>query len=117
MKHLLYWKETLLHLARTMFKDLNLNRTDITPADTWANVVDLESLAAVDADHIIFTSDDGTLGELEGNAVWNSLKAVKNKNVYLGRNSLQYDLAYTAAGKLVYMEKLANAIIEKHNIE
>ena len=100
-----------------VFKDLNLNRTDITPADTWANVVDLESLAAVDADHIIFTSDDGTLGELEGNAVWNSLKAVKNKNVYLGRNSLQYDLAYTAAGKLVYMEKLANAIIEKHNIE
>ena len=62
-----------------VFKDLNLNRTDITPADTWANVVDLESLAAVDADHIIFTSDDGTLGELEGNAVWNSLKAVKNK--------------------------------------
>ena len=100
-----------------VFKDLNLNRTDITPADTWAHVVDLESLAAVDADHIIFTSDDGTLGELEGNAVWNSLKAVKNKNVYLGRNSLQYDLAYTAAGKLVYMEKLANAIIEKHNIE
>ena len=45
------------------------------------------------------------------------MKAVKNKNVYLGRNSLQYDLAYTAAGKLVYMEKLANAIIEKHNIE
>ena len=100
-----------------VFKDLNLNRTDITPADTWANVVDLESLAAVDADHIIFTSDDGTLGELEGNAVWNSLKKKKNKNVYLGRNSLQYDLAYTAAGKLVYMEKLANAIIEKHNIE
>lgn len=60
-----------------IFSDLKLNHTEITPEDTWANVVDLESLATVDADHIIFTSDDGTLGELEDNPVWQNLKAVK----------------------------------------
>jgi len=100
-----------------IFTDLKLNRTDLTPTDKWADVVDLESLAKVDADHIIFTSDDGTLGELADSPVWQNLKAVKNGNVYLGDNETQYNLSYTAQGKLMYMEKLANAIKDHKNME
>lgn len=80
-------------------------------------VVDLEYLAKVDADHIIFTSNDGTLGELADNPVWQNLKAVKNGNVYLGDNETQYNLSYTSQGKLIYMEMLADAIKEHRNIE
>lgn len=100
-----------------IFSDLKLNHTEITPEDTWANVVDLESLATVDADHIIFTSDDGTLGELEDNPVWQNLKAVKNGNVYLGSNETQYNLSYTPEGKLMYMQLLADAILNHTNIQ
>lgn len=100
-----------------IFNDLKLKRTDLTPTDTWADVVDLEYLAKVDADHILFTSDDGTLGELADSPVWQNLKAVQNGNVYLGDNETQYNLSYTSQGKLIYMEKLANAIKEHRNIE
>ncbi|WP_314051628.1 ABC transporter substrate-binding protein [Dialister invisus] len=100
-----------------IFSDLKLNHTEITPEDTWANVVDLESLATVDADHIIFTSDDGTLGELEDNPVWQNLKAVKNGNVYLGNNETQYNLSYTPEGKLMYMQLLTDAILNHTNIQ
>lgn len=100
-----------------IFTDLKLNRTELTPADKWADVVDLEYLAKVDADHIIFTSDDGTLGELADSPFWQNLKAVKNGNVYLGDNETQYNLSYTAQGKLIYMEMLADAIKENRNIE
>lgn len=100
-----------------IFTDLKLNHTDLTPTDKWADVVDLEYLAKVDADHIIFTSNDGTLGELADNPVWQNLKAVKNGNVYLGDNETQYNLSYTSQGKLIYMEMLADAIKEHRNIE
>ncbi|MDD3139294.1 MAG: ABC transporter substrate-binding protein [Lachnospiraceae bacterium] len=99
------------------FTDLNLNHTAITPTDKWAEVIDLESLAKVDADHIIFTSNDGTLGELEENPVWNNLKAVKEGNVYLGTNELQYNMSYTSLGKSMYMEKLAKALINHTDID
>lgn len=100
-----------------VFTDLKLNHTALTPTDKWADVVNLEYLSKMDADHIIFTSNDGTLGELANSPVWKNLKAVKNGNVYLGDNETQYNLAYTAQGKLIYMEMIANAIKEHKNIE
>ena len=48
------------------------------------------------------------LAELEGG---------KNGNVYYGKNEAQYNMAYTANGKLLYIEKLANAIINQSNVE
>lgn len=100
-----------------VFTDLKLNHTPLTPTDKWADVVNLEYLSKMDADHIIFTSNDGTLGELANSPVWKNLKAVKNGNVYLGDNETQYNLAYTSQGKLIYMEMIANAIKEHKNIE
>lgn len=100
-----------------VFTDLKLNRSALTPTDKWADVVDLEYLARIDADHIIFTSNDGSLGDLKDSPVWNNLKAVKNGNVYLGDNETQYNLSYTSRGKLIYMEMLADAIKEHRNIK
>jgi iron complex transport system substrate-binding protein len=100
-----------------VFEDLGLKPSAGVPENVWGEVVDAEYFVKIDADHIIFFSDDGKLGETGGSPAWQSLKAVKNGSVYYGVNNEQYDMAYTPAGKLLYMEKLANAIINHSDIE
>lgn len=100
-----------------IYDELKLTPSAGVPEGVWGEVVDAEYFAKIDADHIFFFSDDGKVGDTGDNSAWQNLKAVKNGNVYLGENSLQYDMAYSANGKLLYMEKLANAIINHGNVE
>lgn len=100
-----------------VYDELELTPSAGVPEDVWGEVVDAEYFAKIDADHIFFFSDDGKVGDTADSPVWQNLKAVKDGNVYLGVNSLQYDMAYSANGKLLYMEKLANAIINHGNVE
>ena len=87
------------------------------PEGVWGEVVDAEYFSKIDADHIFFFSDDGTVGDTADLPTWQNLKAVKNGNVYCGLNEMQYDLAFTPNGKLIYMEQMANAIINHENID
>ena len=96
--------------------ELIYDELELTPS-AGGEVVDAEYFATIDADHVFFFSDDGKVGDTANTPTWQNLKAVKNGNVYLGENSLQYDMAYSANGKLLYMEKLANAIINHGNVE
>lgn len=100
-----------------IYDELELTPSSGVPKDVWGEVVDAEYFAKIDADHIFFFSDDGKVGDTADSPAWQNLKAVKDGNVYLGENSLQYDMAYSANGKLLYMEKLANAIINHGNVE
>ena len=50
-------------------------------------------------------------------AVWKYMKAVKAGNVYFGINEDQYNMAFTAMGKELYLEKLANAILNHGDVE
>lgn len=100
-----------------VYDELKLTPSSGVPTDVWGEVVDAEYFAKIDADHIFFFTDDGKVGDTANSPVWQNLKAVKNGKVYLGVNSLQYDMAYTPNGKLLYMEKLANAIINGTNVE
>lgn len=100
-----------------VYDELKLTPSSGVPTDVWGEVVDAEYFAKIDADHIFFFSDDGKVGDTANSPVWQNLNAVKKGKVYLGVNSLQYDMAYTPNGKLLYMEKLANAIINGTNVE
>lgn len=100
-----------------VYDELELTPSAGVPEGVWGEVVDAEYFAKIDADHIFFFNDDGKVGDTADSPAWQNLKAVKNGNVYLGENSLQYDMAYSANGKLLYMEKLANAIINYGNVE
>lgn len=100
-----------------IYADLKLQPSAGVPADIWGEVVDAEYFAKIDADHIFFFTDDGKLGETGNVTTWQNLKAVKEGNIYYGLNGLQYDMAYTPNGKLLYMEKLANALINHTNVE
>lgn len=100
-----------------IFEAMKLPPSAGTPEGVWGEVVDGEYFSKIDADHIFFFSDDGKLGDTANSPAWQNLKAVKNGNVYLGVNGLQYDMAYTPKGKLIYMEKMAEAIINHGNVE
>jgi len=100
-----------------IYDELQLTPSSGVPEAIWGEVVDSEYFANIDADHIFFFSDDGQIGDTANTASWKSMKAVQNGNVYLGLNGLQYDMAYTPSGKLIYMEKLASAILNHANVE
>lgn len=100
-----------------IFEAMKLPPSTGVPEDIWGEVVDTEYFSKIDADHIFFFSDDGKVGDTANSPTWQNLKAVKNGNVYYGLNDIQYDMAYTAQGKLIYMEKMANAIINHTNVE
>ena len=61
--------------------------------------------------------DDGSAGDTGDLAVWKNMKAVKASNVYFGINEDQYNMAFTAMGKELYLEKLANAILNHGDVE
>lgn len=100
-----------------IYDELKLAPSSGVPEEVWGEVVDAEYFSKIDADHIFFFSDDGHIGDTGNSPVWQNLKAVKAGNVYIGKNEAQYNMAYTANGKLLYMEKLANAILNHSNVE
>ena len=100
-----------------VYAELELAPSSGVPDDVWGEVVDAEYFSQIDADHIIFFSDEGQIGDTADIPTWQNLKAVQNRNVYSGKNSEQYDMAYTPNGKLIYMEKMADAIINHTNVE
>ena len=100
-----------------IFEAMKLPASAGTPEGVWGEVVDAEYFSKIDADHILFFSDDGKVGDTANSPTWQNMKAVKNGNVYCGVNDLQYNMAYTPNGKLLYMEKLTNAIINRTDVE
>ncbi|MDR2051850.1 MAG: ABC transporter substrate-binding protein [Treponema sp.] len=99
-----------------VFEAMRLPASAGTPEGVWGEVVDAEYFSKIDADHIFFFSDDGKIGDTANSPTWQNLKAVKNGNVYYGTNDEQYNMAYTPNGKLIYMEMMANAVINHTNI-
>ncbi|NJP41117.1 ABC transporter substrate-binding protein [Oscillospiraceae bacterium HV4-5-C5C] len=100
-----------------IYDDLKLSPSAGVPSDVWGEVVDAEYFSQIDADHLFFFSDDGQIGDTADSPAWQNLEAVQKGNVYLGVNSLQYDMAYTPNGKLLYMQKLAQALIDHSNVQ
>ncbi len=100
-----------------VYDELKMAPSSGVPTDVWGEVVDAEYFSKIDADRILFFSDDGKIGDTADSPAWQNLKAVKNGNIYIGINEEQYNMAYTAKGKLLYMEKLANAIKNHANVE
>ena len=100
-----------------IYDALGLPASSGVPENVWGAEVDAEYFSQIDADHVLYFSDDGTVGDTADLPTWKNLKAVQNGNVYCGINEQQYDLAYTPNGKLIYMERIVNAILNHQNID
>ena len=60
---------------------------------------------------------DSDLSYKETYSLTKNMKAVKAGKVYFGINEDQYNMAFTAMGKELYLEKLANAILNHGDVE
>ena len=100
-----------------IYDALGLPASSGVPENVWGAEVDAEYFFQIDADHVLYFSDDGTVGDTADLPTWKNMKAVQNGNVYCGINEQQYDLAYTPNGKLIYMERIVNAILNHQNID
>lgn len=100
-----------------IFEAMKLSPSAGVPEGVWGKVVDAEYFSQIEADHIFFFSDSGTVGDTADTPTWQNLKAVKNGNVYFGKNSEQYDMSYTPNGKLIYMERMTDAVLDHTNVD
>lgn len=96
-----------------LYEDLGLNKPEGMPkqSDISLPVVTYEGLAEIKADNIFVIATNEDLKTLEGNAIWNSLPAVKNNKVTKLPSSPYFNQGYSSIGR----EKLLNEIVEMLN--
>lgn len=75
-------------------------------------VVTYEGLAEIDADYIFVMATDEDLEQLEGNAIWNSLKAVKNGNVTILTASPYFNQGYSSIGRELLLDEIVEILDE-----
>ena len=96
-----------------LYEDMGLSKPQGMPEqkDISLPVVTYEGLAKIKADHIFVIATDADLKVLEGNAIWNSLSAVKQGKVTKLPASPYFTQGYSSIGR----EKLLDEILEKLN--
>jgi iron complex transport system substrate-binding protein len=96
-----------------LYEDLGLSKPEGMPEqkDISLPVVTYEGLAKIKADHIFVIATDEDLKALEGNAIWNSLPAVKEGKVTKLAASPYFVQGYSSVGR----EKLIDEIVEMLN--
>lgn len=96
-----------------LYEDLGLSKPEGMPTQTDISlpVVTYEGLAQIKADQIFVIATDEDLKTLEGNAIWNSLPAVKNGKVTKLPSSPYFNQGYSSIGR----EKLLDEIVEMLN--
>lgn len=96
-----------------LYEDLGLSKPQGMPEqkDISLPVVTYEGLAEIKADHIFVIATDEDLKVLEGNAIWNSLPAVKAGKITKLAASPYFVQGYSSIGR----EKLIDEIVEMVN--
>ncbi|MDD7795382.1 iron-hydroxamate ABC transporter substrate-binding protein [Clostridium sp. 'White wine YQ'] len=96
-----------------LYEDMKLKKPEGMPEqkDISLPVVTYEGLAKIKADHIFVLATADDLKTLEGNAIWNSLPAVKEGKITKLTASPYFNQGYSPIGR----EKLLNEIVEKLN--
>jgi iron complex transport system substrate-binding protein len=96
-----------------LYEDMALAKPAGMPEqkDISLPVVTYEGLAKIKADHIFVIATDDDLKVLEGNAIWNSLPAVKGGKVSKLAASPYFVQGYSSIGR----EKLLDGIVEMLN--
>jgi iron complex transport system substrate-binding protein len=72
----------------------------------------LEGLTEIDADYIVVLASPDDRALLEGSAVWNTFKAVKNKHVVWLSQSPYFNQAYSVYGRSTLVDELQRLLTE-----
>ena len=75
-------------------------------------VVTYEGLAAIEADYIFLIATEADLAELENNAIWNSLPAVKAGHVVVLESSPYFNQGYSPIGRDLLVDEIGEMLNE-----
>ena len=91
-----------------LYNDMGLVKPAGMPEQTDISlpVVTYEGLAAIQTDYIFLIATDEDLAQLESNAIWNSLAAVKEGNVVVLPSSPYFNQGYSSIGREVLVLSL-----------
>lgn len=95
-----------------LYQDMGLSVPAGMPGqnDISLPVVTYEGLAAIDADYIFVMATPEDLTELENNAIWNNLKAVKEGNVVVLGSSPYFNQGYSPIGRELLLDEIVGML-------
>ena len=95
-----------------LYNDMALEKPAGMPkqSDISLPVVTYEGLAAIDADYIFLMATDADLAELEANAIWNSLPAVKAGHVVVLEASPYFNQGYSSIGRNLLVDEIGDML-------
>lgn len=100
--------------GNVLYEDMGLAKPEGMPAQTDISlpVVTYEGLAAIKADYIFLIATDEDLAELEKNAIWNSLPAVKEGHVVVLGASPYFNQGYSPIGRELLVNEIGDMLNE-----
>lgn len=90
-----------------LYEDLGLAKPEGMPeqSDISLPVVTYEGLASINTDYIFLIATEADLAELENNAIWNSLPAVKEGHVVVLEASPYFNQGYSPIGRELLLDE------------
>lgn len=100
--------------GNVLYEDMGLAKPQGMPEQTDISlpVVTYEGLAAIQADYIFLIATDEDLAELEKNAIWNSLPAVKEGHVVVLGASPYFNQGYSPVGRELLINEIGDMLNE-----
>ena len=97
-----------------LYNDMGLAKPEGMPEQTDISlpVVTYEGLAAIQSDYIFLIATDEDLAQLEANAIWNSLPAVKEGKVVVLPSSPYFNQGYSSIGREVLINEIGDMLNE-----
>ncbi|MBE6052956.1 MAG: iron-hydroxamate ABC transporter substrate-binding protein [Clostridium sartagoforme] len=95
-----------------LYEDMGLAKPEGMPEQTDISlpVVTYEGLAAIKADYIFAIATAEDLAQLESNAIWNSLPAVKEGKVVILDSSPYFNQGYSSIGREILVDEIGDML-------
>lgn len=103
-------------IGNVMYDDLGLKKPENMPAQENISlpVVTYEGLAQIDPDYIFVVGTDDDLQALEDSTLWQSMRAVKEKNYVTLPASPYFNIGYSCIGRLQFLEEVGTYMKDMH---
>ena len=95
-----------------LYNDMGLAKPAGMPeqSDISLPVVTYEGLASIKTDYIFLIATDEDLAQLESNAIWNSLPAVKEGKVVVLESSPYFNIGYSSIGREILVDEIGEML-------
>ena len=97
-----------------LYNDMGLTKPTGMPEQTDISlpVVTYEGLASIKSDYIFAIATDDDLAQLESNAIWNNLPAVKEEKVVILESSPYFNQGYSSIGRELLVDEIGEMLNE-----